>query len=309
MNRNKTKKRFNDYTDKDRLLEGGDGEAEAAQADPEAQEEGAKDDAPEEKAEAEAPAEAAAEEKPRRRNNPDDDDPYAEPILEPCCCCECVCANEFTKESSCCGCFPIKCGVVAIGIFTVLITAIFFVWYFFLFLNEYIHWWYVLVCLFLLCPLLVGASFVISWFTMDTNTTRTMLYTSQILALVSVFLLAGWNLIYFVFLYKKDKFYAGMGDIPSNVYTSQSKKNFLFTMLFESVLLLCFFGYFLCVTAAYSEDMHGPEGTDPAAPVEEPAKEEEKPKSEAKEPSAKDEGEGAGEAAGDDAAGAGDGEA
>lgn len=179
--------------------------------------------------------------------------------MEECCCCECVCANEFTKDSSCCGCFPIKCGVVAIGIFTVLITAILFTWYFFLFLNEYIHWWYVLVCLFLLCPILVGSSFVISWFTMDTRTTRTMLYTSQILALVSVFLLAGWNLIYFVFLYKKDKFYAGMGDIPSNVYTSQNKKNFLFVMLFESVILLCFFGYFLCVTAAYSTDMNGPE--------------------------------------------------
>jgi hypothetical protein len=59
-----------------------------------------------------------------------------------------------------------------------LITCILFVWYFFLFLNEYIHWWYVLVCLFLLCPILVGSSFIISWFTMDTNTTRTMLYTS-----------------------------------------------------------------------------------------------------------------------------------
>merc|ERR1711990_847298 len=93
----------------------------------------------------------------------------------------------------------------------------------------------------------------------DTRTTRTMLYTSQILALVSVFLLAVWNVIYFVFIYKKDKFYAGMGDIPSNVYTQQNKKNFLFTMLAESVILICFFGYFLCVTAAYSVDMHGPE--------------------------------------------------
>lgn len=50
-----------------------------------------------------------------------------------------------------------------------------------------------------------------------------------------------------------------MGDIPSNVYTQQNKKNFLFTMLAETVILLVFFGYFLCVTAAYSEDMHGPE--------------------------------------------------
>jgi hypothetical protein len=60
-----------------------------------------------------------------------------------------------------------------------------------------------------------------------------------------------------------------MGDIPSNVYTSQNKKNFVFTMLFESIILLCFFGYFLCVTAAYSEDMHGPEQPEEeaAAPV------------------------------------------
>lgn len=29
-------------------------------------------------------------------------------------------------------------------------------------------------------------------------------------------------------------------------------------MLGETVFMLCMFGYFLCVTAAYSEDMHGP---------------------------------------------------
>jgi len=66
-----------------------------------------------------------------------------------------------------------------------------------------------------------------------------------------------------------------MGDIPSNVYTQQSKKNFLFTMLGETVFMLCMFGYFLCVTAAYSEDMHGPEEP-AAAPVEEPPKSETK---------------------------------
>jgi len=147
--------------------------------------------------------------------------------------------------------------------------VILFVWYFFLFLNEYIHWWYVLVCLFLLCPLLVGASFVISWFTNDSRTTRTMMYTTQILALVSVLLICIWNCIYFVFIYKKDKFYAGMGDIPTNVYTQQSKKNWIFTMLGETVFLLCMHAYFLCVTAAYSEDMHGPP---PADEPEEDAK-------------------------------------
>ena len=91
------------------------------------------------------------------------------------------------------------------------------------------------------------------------------------MALVSVFLLASWNLIYFVFIYKKDKFYAGMGDLSNNVYTQQNKKNFIFTMLGESIFMFCMFGYFLCVTAAYSTDMHGPE-EDPAAAKEEDAK-------------------------------------
>jgi len=125
-----------------------------------------------------------------------------------------------------------------------------------------------------------------------------MLYTSQILALSTVFLLAVWNLIYFVFIYKKDKFFAGMGDLSSNVYTQQSKKNFIFTMLGESVFMLCMFGYFLCVTAAYSEDMHGPEeAAEEPAPVvaddaksnksKQSSKKSEKAKSE-KAPSAKD---------------------
>ena len=46
-------------------------------------------------------------------------------------------------------------------------------------------------------------------------------------------------------------------------------------MLGESVFMFCMFGYFLCVTAAYSEDMHGPQ------------EEEEKPKSSASKASKK----------------------
>jgi len=68
--------------------------------------------------------------------------------------------------------------MVSLGIFTIAITVILFVWYFFLFLNEYLHWWYVLVCLFLLCPLLVASNFVVSWFVKDTRTTRALMMTS-----------------------------------------------------------------------------------------------------------------------------------
>ena len=134
---------------------------------------------------------------------------------------------------------------------TLLISTLLFLWYFFQFMNEYLHWWYVLVSLILLCPLLVASSFVVSWFTKDSKTTRGLLFTSQILALVSVILLAIWNIVYFVAIYKKDIYYSGMGDIDKNVYVERSKKVFLFTMIAESVVMVAFFCYALFVTSTY----------------------------------------------------------
>lgn len=113
------------------------------------------------------------------------------------------------------------------------------------------------MCLFLISPLLIAASFVISWFTKDSKTTRTMLFTSQILGLVSVILLAIWNIIYFLALYKKDLYYSGMGVISENVYTTQSKKVFLFIMLAESLVMIIFFCYSIWVASTYQELMHG----------------------------------------------------
>merc|ERR1711934_1033600 len=163
----------------------------------------------------------------------------------------------FTQGYTFCLCFPIKCGTTFFGVITLLLATIMFLWYFFCFMNEYLHWWYTLVCLFLLAPLLVAASFTVSWFSKDNKTTRTMLFTAQILALVSVLLLALWNIIYFVAIYKKDLYYSGMGDIDKNVYTTQSKKVFLFIMIAETVVMVTFFCYSLFVCSTYQELMHG----------------------------------------------------
>lgn len=110
-------------------------------------------------------------------------------------------------------------------------------------------------------------------------------------------MVAIWNLIYFVFIYKKDSFYAGIGDIPTNTYTKQSKKTWIFTMLAETVILMCWFAYFICVTTAYWNGMAGPEEDADAAPVPEPEAEKEESKKESKKesskkPSEKPEGEG-----------------
>ena len=103
------------------------------------------------------------------------DDPIPKDIQNPCCCCICVCANEFTDEHSCCGCFPIKCGVVSIGIFTYMLTLVLVIWNFWLFMNDYIHWWFTFIVLLLYIPLILGTAFFVCWFTEDTKSTRTMI--------------------------------------------------------------------------------------------------------------------------------------
>lgn len=76
--------------------------------------------------------EGGQEDKPKSEApKEDDDDPYAEPVLEECCCCDCVCANEFTQGYTFCICFPIKCGVTTIGVLTLILTTVLFLWYFF----------------------------------------------------------------------------------------------------------------------------------------------------------------------------------
>ena len=82
----------------------------------------------------------AAEDKAEEQVDEDGLSIAREHELTPCCCCLCACSNEYTRDSSCCGCFPIKCGVVSIGAFTVLLTIYMVTMNFFLILNEYIHW-------------------------------------------------------------------------------------------------------------------------------------------------------------------------
>jgi len=221
------------------------------------------------------------------------DDPVPKDILSPCCCCLCVCSNEFTEERSCCGCFPIKCGVVTIGIFTFILTLVLVCWNFFLFLNDYIHWWFTFIVLLLYIPLILGAAFFVCWFTEDTKGTRTMIMTSCILIIVSLVLVVSWYLIYFIWIYKRDGFYQGMGDPKENVYSKSNKKTFLFTFLGETVGLLALYSYFLCVTTSYKIAMHGPE---------EEAKPESKKSESKKSESKKDEGEMMEEGMGEEAA-------
>jgi hypothetical protein len=71
-------------------------------------------------------------------------------------------------------------------------------------LNDDIHWWYVLVGVILASILIVASAFAIVFFTKDTESSRTKLFTACMFVIIGVSLVAVWSTIYFVFLYKKD---------------------------------------------------------------------------------------------------------
>lgn len=179
-----------------RNYEGGDGEPEAA--DPPAE-----DNPDAEKGEEDPLVDTEAEEAEKAKR-------IREIEIEMCCCCICHCQGEEDKPYSCCGCFPLKCGILFIGIATIFITIFLFCEVYWTLLNEYIHWWYVLVATLLLIPIVVAVVFVIRFFAKDQKASRTNMWVAMILAIVSFTLLALWNLCYFQWVYKYDVVYAGV---------------------------------------------------------------------------------------------------
>merc|ERR1719498_413810 len=173
-------------------------------------------------------------------------------ILSACCCCMCVCENDVTKDHTCCCCCPIKCGVQVIGGLTMLLTFYYISWNFFLILNDQVTWWFPVVTIALLIPLYIASGFFVNWFIKDTLSSRGKLTAAIILSLVSIFLVALWNVIYYTAIYKRDDVFIGYG-VSEDKYQKFQKKYYLFKVLLEAAILLCLYPYFLCVIQTYKD--------------------------------------------------------
>merc|ERR1712167_292290 len=99
-------------------------------------------------------------------------EPEPEEEHDMCCCCVCQCSTEETKDLSCCACFPIKCGLIVVGIIYCTLTVAMFIELFYGFINEQIHWWYPVVGILLMVPLIIGLCFYIRFFTKDETSTK-----------------------------------------------------------------------------------------------------------------------------------------
>lgn len=175
-------------------------------------------------------------------------------VYEQMCCFVCICGNEKTKDLTCCGCLPLKCGIVTLGCFYFALTVVIVSWYFFMMLNEYIDWWFPTIALVLTIPQIVGTSFWVYYFTKDKMATRGKLDVACYIAIISISLVAVWNVWYFVWLYHKDPefVYQGMNEGP---YKKTPKKVYIFSILAEAAVLNAFFFYATCITRRYYDVM------------------------------------------------------
>ena len=167
---------------------------------------------------------------------------------EVCCCCICHCSEERTRSLSCFGCFPIKCGIVSTGILTVALIVSSFTEIFYFILNDFIHWWYVLVCVLLLVPAIIGACFIVKFFNRDDHGTRGLVRTAYIQVIISYTLIAIWQIIYFNCWYKSGEVIAGS---EQTGYYRLTKKQYLFWSLFTTCVIDSFYAYFICIIAHY----------------------------------------------------------
>merc|ERR1711934_1062428 len=179
-----------------------------------------------------------------------------------CCCCFCNCSDDRTRDLSCFGCFPIKCAIILIGLFTICLNFCLYVEVFYCLMSDTIAWWYVLVGVVLLIPLFLSSTFFILFFADETESSRGKLSTACILAIIALVLLQAWNLTYFLAWYKSQTIYFGT---PRLGYTFHTKKAFLFWNLFISAWILAAYGYWLCVCRRYNLAMRERKPEEPAA--------------------------------------------
>ena len=167
-----------------------------------------------------------------------------------CCCCLCHCSEREYRDLTCCGCFPVKCGIYAIGILAIFLTVLIFVETFMMLMAEHIAWWFVLVSVLLQIPLIIGLIFFLTFFGGDTESSRGKLRTACILAIVSFSLQIGWNIIYFWIIFKPANITIGNDEAPFQM--TYSKKIYLFWTSFFYLWAIFAFGYFICVVGRYS---------------------------------------------------------
>lgn len=172
------------------------------------------------------------------------------PVRSECCCCLCSCSNELTEGETCMCIFPIKCGVISIGIAVWVLVIIEWFTLFTNMQNMYVPWWYNFVTAILLVPLIIGFCFFIGFYSKDCTRTRGRLPTAVILVLISFLLTQIWEICYFQFIDKNQYIYMGTGD-NAETYAKGSKRTSLYWHIAYIAIFATFWSYFIYVVGHY----------------------------------------------------------
>jgi len=182
-----------------------------------------------------------------------------------CCCCVCQCTTKKTRGLTCCWIFPIKCGIIIIGILTILLTALFFTELMYTLLQDDEDWWYVAVALAAWVMMFLATTYFITFFMSDNDDSRSRLWLGCQFIIIGVTLIAAWNVVYYYYWYRAPNVYTGTADTG---YIKQTKKQYIVWSLFVAAVVDAFYAYFICICRSYQRRM---------APPKEKSKKEDKP--------------------------------
>lgn len=118
-------------------------------------------------------------------------------------------------------------------------------------LDEDIAWWYVLIGVVLLIPAVVASAFALRFMMVNNDSRRGSMILACALVIISVVLLAVWNLIYFVAYY--DKFRQHKGKKDEDADAAYTKKMYIFWGLLIGIFIVAVFAYFICVCSNYRD--------------------------------------------------------
>jgi len=162
-----------------------------------------------------------------------------------------------------------------IGIVTIILFVSRFFTIIFDFGNVYFDFWFNLVNLFLIIPILVAVIFFINQWIEDTKESRQKLWISMILVLSSLVLLFFWAIIYITAVYPYQYVYLGSGpEERESIRGSKEYSNYMdeekggyilaecFWLLIEGALFL----YFFFVTWKYEDTYYPKEDPAPLEP-------------------------------------------
>mgnify|MGYP006126264227 CR=1 FL=1 len=120
--------------------------------------------------------------------------------------------DEVYSKNTSCVCFPVKCGLISVSVFTMILWSFLLILEIADFYNDYFEWWYVAGMIAIYSPLFVSVCIFMVYLSSTIESQKSDLTWLILGSWIAIGVLTAgfiWLVIYICFLYKYDFVYTG----------------------------------------------------------------------------------------------------